>query len=107
MSFSITITGDTLQDVYQKMQAMVGVLDGSGLVKPLSNEAPADLTLDGLNLSVRARNVLLMAEVKTLEQLMTRSTQDLRRLPNVGGRTIDEIQDALAAVGLRLRRKGD
>lgn len=50
------------------------------------------MKIEELNLSVRARNALMRAGVRTTEQLMTLEADDLRKMRNIGDKTLYEIQ---------------
>lgn len=56
------------------------------------------MKIEELNLSVRARNALMRAGVRTTEQLMTMEADDLRRIRNIGDKTLYEIQRTMKKV---------
>lgn len=109
VSHSITITGDSPKEVYERMRAMLAFIDGGAQSRSLSNRLPYGESddLGRLKLSARAGNVLLAAGVKTITDLLAKRSRDLRHMPNVGSQTIDEVRDSLASIGLRLRQEGD
>lgn len=55
-----------------------------------------------LKLSTRIKNVLIRANINTLEQLKKRSINKLRRIRNLGKGSIKEIKDLLANYGYTL-----
>jgi hypothetical protein len=55
-----------------------------------------------LELSTRASNALLMANVYSLGDLLTRSPQELLKVRNLGLKSLHELQSALASHGLTL-----
>ena len=61
--------------------------------------------LDELNLSVRATNCLESENINTVRDLVTRSPDDLLEVRNFGETTLNEVQDKLADIGLRLGMK--
>ena len=53
------------------------------------------MKIEDLNLSVRARNALRRAGVRTTEQLMSMETSDLLSIRSLGQKTLQEIQNAV------------
>jgi len=62
-----------------------------------------DRKIEELELGVRAYNCLKRAGIETIGQLVTRSEQELSAIQNFGQRSIQEVSEALAELGLRLR----
>ena len=63
------------------------IRDAALRLKELNN-----LKIEELNLSVRARNALMRAGVRTSEQLMSMEVDDLRKIRNIGDKTLYEVQ---------------
>ncbi len=61
-----------------------------------------DKKIDELELSMRAQNALQIDNVKKIGDLVQREEYELKRVPNIGKKTIKEIKDALSIVGLEL-----
>jgi DNA-directed RNA polymerase subunit alpha len=59
-------------------------------------------SIDELSLSVRASNSLKNARIHTLRDLVSRTEADLLETKNFGQRSLEEVQEILAAHGLRL-----
>lgn len=57
---------------------------------------------DVTELKVRWRNLLGKASVMTLRELVGRSREEVLGIDNLGEKSVDEIADALAGMGLRL-----
>jgi hypothetical protein len=72
--------------------------------EPLSNIAISALLPAGYKLSVRAANVLYNLGIKTLSQLLDYGAVDLLLVPNCGEKTLKEIEEALANIGLKLAK---
>lgn len=53
------------------------------------------MKIEELNLSVRARNALRRAGVRTTEQLMSMETQDLMSIRSLGQKSVQEIQGVM------------
>jgi hypothetical protein len=63
-----------------------------------------ELTLNALDLNVRAKNVLLRNNVTTLQRLLELSEEDLRNFKHCGKDTVSCITNALSAYDLSLKR---
>ena len=59
--------------------------------------------IEALNLSVRSYNCLKREGVHTIGELLTRSEADLMDIRNFGQKSIDEVKDSLAGLGLNLK----
>jgi len=64
-------------------------------------------TVDSLELSVRAANCLENANIKFIGELVTRSEGDMLKTKNFGRKSLNEIKDILAEMGLSLGMKID
>jgi DNA-directed RNA polymerase alpha subunit len=58
--------------------------------------------IDVLELPVRAHNCLCAESIYTIPELVTKTENDLRKIPNMGKVSIKEIKEALARNNLRL-----
>lgn len=68
-------------------------------------EVPADIlsmTIDYLNLSPRTINCLKHVHIKTIGDLIGKTSIHLSKINNMGRKTLDEIEAALDTVGLSL-----
>lgn len=61
------------------------------------------LSLISSALSTRTVTCLLSEEINTIGSLMSKSQNDLLRVPNLGRRSLKEILDALAFYGIKLQ----
>jgi DNA-directed RNA polymerase subunit alpha len=64
-------------------------------------------TVDSLELSVRAANCLENANIKFIGELVTRTEADMLKTKNFGRKSLNEIKDILAEMGLSLGMKID
>lgn len=64
-------------------------------------------TVDSLELSVRAANCLENANIKFLGELVTRTEAEMLKTKNFGRKSLNEIKDILAEMGLSLGMKID
>ncbi len=71
------------------------------------DEAEKDKTLDApiedLELSVRSYNCLKRQGINTLDQLVEQTEADLLNIRNFGAKSIEEVKDRLAQLGLELK----
>lgn len=71
------------------------------------DEAEKDKTLDApiedLELSVRSYNCLKRQGINSLDQLVEQSEADLLNIRNFGAKSIEEVKDRLAQMGLELK----
>jgi DNA-directed RNA polymerase subunit alpha len=79
--------------------------DGAGAAEP--GAAPAaegdDRLIEELEIGVRAYNCLKRAGIQTIGDLVQKSESELKAIPNFGERSIEEVKESLAALGLSLR----
>jgi len=64
-------------------------------------------TVDSLELSVRAANCLENANIKYIGELVTKTEADMLKTKNFGRKSLNEIKDILAEMGLSLGMKID
>lgn len=62
-----------------------------------------NITIEDLELSVRAFNCLKRANINSIAELMTKSENDLLNIKNFGKKSSDEVIERLQAFGLNLR----
>ncbi|MEN6496895.1 MAG: DNA-directed RNA polymerase subunit alpha [Thermoguttaceae bacterium] len=76
----------------------------SGGVDP-SLDSKLNMSLAELNLSVRATNCLESENINTVRDLVSRTPDELLEVRNFGETTLNEVQDKLTDIGLRLGMK--
>jgi DNA-directed RNA polymerase subunit alpha len=72
----------------------------AGLPEPVEGD---DRLIEELEIGVRAYNCLKRAGIQTIGELVQKSESELKAIPNFGDRSIDEVKEALASLGLALR----
>lgn len=71
--------------------------------KDVSTEPTAlKLTIEELDLSVRSFNCLKRANINTVRDLISRSPEEMMKVRNMGKKSLDEVQNKLAMMGLSL-----
>ena len=66
----------------------------------------ASMPIEELDLSVRPYNCLKRAGINTVGDLLQRTEDEVVNVKNFGRKSLDEVKEKLAALGLELRRKG-
>ena len=66
-----------------------------------------EMTIEELDLSVRSSNCLKRAGINTVEELIQRNEEDMMRVRNLGRKSLEEVQQKLAMLGLSLRQNED
>ena len=61
-----------------------------------------ELTIEELDLSVRSFNCLKRANINTVEDLISKTGEDMMKVRNLGKKSLEEVQNKLAAMGLSL-----
>ncbi|MBO8141983.1 MAG: DNA-directed RNA polymerase subunit alpha [Firmicutes bacterium] len=72
------------------------------------DEEPKDralqMTIEELDLSVRSYNCLKRAGINTVEELTRKTEADMLKVRNLGKKSLQEVKEKLAALGLSLRQ---
>lgn len=63
-----------------------------------------DMTIEELDLSVRSYNCLKRAGINTVEDLTQRTEEDMMKVRNLGKKSLEEVQQKLALLGLSLKK---
>ncbi|HHY77843.1 MAG TPA: DNA-directed RNA polymerase subunit alpha [Clostridiales bacterium] len=66
-----------------------------------------EMTIEELDLSVRSFNCLKRAGINTVEELVQRTEEDMMKVRNLGKKSLEEVQQKLAALGLSLKPSDD
>jgi len=67
-------------------------------------EKVLEMTIDDLDLSVRSYNCLKRAGINTVEDLTTKTGEDMMKVRNLGRKSLDEVIAKLSSLGLELRK---
>jgi DNA-directed RNA polymerase subunit alpha len=104
---ALSATGHTLVELFQLFAEL-----GEGLGLQLGPEAgtttgSTDLTLpiEEMDFSVRSYNCLKREGIVTVGQLVEKTETDLMDIRNFGQKSIDEVKEKLAEMGLGLKQK--
>jgi DNA-directed RNA polymerase subunit alpha len=102
LSLASRLLADHLMIFIESREALV---EGAAAVVGDADPALETLlakSIDELSLSVRASNSLKNARIHTLRDLVARTEADLLETKNFGQRSLEEVQEILAAHGLKL-----
>ena len=61
------------------------------------------MTIEELDLSVRSFNCLKRANINTVEDLISKTEDEMMKVRNLGKKSLEEVEQKLAALGLALR----
>lgn len=67
-------------------------------------EKVLEMTIEELDLSVRSYNCLKRAGINTVQELTTKSEEDMMKVRNLGRKSLEEVQYKLQELGLSLRK---
>lgn len=79
-----------------------------GLSRAKVKEQPnanLDMSVDDLELSVRAFNCLKRAGINTVEDLLNKTEQDLLKVRNMGQKSFDEVTNKIHSMGLEFKKE--
>ena len=89
----LTNVQDAVKDMENLMKESTGETSTVGAVVPIED----------LDLSVRSYNCLKRAGIKTVEELTQKSEDDMIRVRNLGKKSLKEVKDKLAEMGLSFK----
>ncbi|GAA0381140.1 DNA-directed RNA polymerase subunit alpha [Bacillus horti] len=87
----------TLTDEAQEAEIMVEKEEDK-------KEKVLEMTIEELDLSVRSYNCLKRAGINTVQELTHKSEEDMMKVRNLGRKSLEEVQEKLAELGLGLRK---
>lgn len=67
-------------------------------------EKVLEMTIEELDLSVRAYNCLKRAGINTVQELTQKTEEDMMKVRNLGRKSLEEVKAKLAELGLSLRK---
>ena len=65
------------------------------------------MTIEELDLSVRSYNCLKRAGVHTVEDLASKTEEDMMRVRNLGRKSLEEVLQKMESLGLSLQKEED
>ena len=73
----------------------------------VKKEKVLEMTIEELDLSVRSFNCLKRAGIDTVEDLINRTEEDMIKVRNLGRKSLEEVIQKLASLGLSLKKEED
>ena len=70
-------------------------------------ERGLEMSIEDLDLTVRSYNCLKRAGINTVEELIQRTEEEMMKVRNLGRKSLEEVIQKLAALGLGLKKKED
>ena len=70
-----------------------------------NKERILEMTIEEMDLSVRSYNCLKRAGINTVEELIRKTDEEMMKVRNLGKKSLEEVQNKLSELGLRLRKK--
>ena len=67
-------------------------------------EKVLEMNIDELELSVRSYNCLKRAGINTVEELISKSPEDMMKVRNLGKKSLDEVLEKLKELNLQLKQ---
>ena len=61
-----------------------------------------EMTIEELDLSVRSFNCLKRANINTVEDLISKTVDEMMKVRNLGRKSLEEVMNKLAMMGLSL-----
>ncbi len=107
VSSALSQAANLLIEHFMQIASITGqpaVLTSSHVVEEVEEEAEApSISIEDLELSVRAYNCLKRASINSLAELLKKSEHDLLNIKNFGKKSSDEVIEKLHQVGLELQ----
>jgi DNA-directed RNA polymerase subunit alpha len=66
-----------------------------------------EMTIEELDLSVRSFNCLKRAGINTVEDLISKSEEDMMKVRNLGRKSLEEVVFKLDSLGFSLRKEDE
>ena len=76
--------------------------DIEALAPSISLKNLAEMTIEELDLSVRSFNCIIRAGIKTVQDLVEKSEEDLMKVRNLGKKSYDEVIEKLQSLGIKI-----
>ncbi len=107
---SISLASKVLNDHFQLFIDLNENLQNMSLMverEENEKEKVLEMSIEELELSVRSSNCLRRADIHTVEQLISKSEEDMAKVRNLGKKSLNEIKKRLSEIGLSLRQSDE
>lgn len=102
VSMASTLLRDHLTIFIESEESMVEEVAGVEAEETSGIDAILGRTIDELDLSVRSANCLKNANIHSLRDLVRRTEKEMLETKNFGRKSLEEVQELLSSMGLRL-----
>lgn len=106
---ALSSAGETLKGLFEQFSDFEASGPGGIVVSPeealdnIGTDPVKGQTIEELDLSVRSYNCLKREGVATVGELMDKTEQELLEIRNFGSKSVDEVKDKLAELGIALK----
>ncbi len=106
---ALASAGSTLRALFEQFATYDETGPGGIVINPeevlssLGGDPIRETTVEDLDLTVRTYNCLKREGIATVGELMDRTEQELLEIRNFGSKSVDEIREKLAALGVGIR----
>ncbi len=90
-------------DLFVHLGEKVDILGVEAEGKAEVSESVLEMNIEDLELSARSLNCLKKADIKSVEELISNSVEDLMKFKNFGAKSLDEVRDKLSEYKLTLK----
>ncbi len=102
---AVASAGSTLVELFGLLHELNNQAEGVEVgPAPEEVDPQMEIPIEDLNLTQRSYNCLKREGIHTIGELVKRSEQDLLDIRNFGQKSIDEVKDKLASMGLSLKQ---
>ena len=102
---AVSLGARILCDHFTLFTELSDTLDGRPIVvepAPDNKNTVLDMTIEELDLSVRSFNCLKRANINTVEDLISKTEEEMMKVRNLGRKSLEEVIGKLEAMGLSL-----
>lgn len=104
---AISLAAKILYEYLGQFVSMASNVDDVEIMVPREDEKiekVMEITIEELDLSVRSYNCLKRAGINTVEELIQKNEDEMMKVRNLGRKSLEEVQQKLASLGLSLRQ---
>ena len=97
----------------EHLKLFINLSDESSITEILAEkdekgkEKILEMTIEELDLSVRSFNCLKRAGINTVDDLISKSEEEMMKVRNLGKKSFDEVREKMASLGLNLSSEED
>jgi len=107
---AVSMAADMLIKYFQKFISFTGEYKSPDVFVEKQEkkvEKPLDMTIEELDLSVRSYNCLKRAGINTVQELTQKTEEEMMKIRNLGKKSLEEVKQKLAALGLSLKNSDE